>query len=327
MARRAVVTGAFSYVGAAVAAELLRRGYAVHTLTNRRAPADAGGITSAPLAFDPEHLAREMAGVDAFVNTYWIRLPHGGQTFDTAVENSRVLVSAAVRARVGRLVHVSVSNASLGSNLGYYAGKARVDEAVRAAPIPHAIVRPTLVVGPNDVLTSNVAWLLRTFPFFLVPGGGRAPVEPVTLSDTGRIIADAAQATGDLDVDAAGPDVMTFRDYVHLVARAVGVTRPVLGAPAWLSLAALSAVGPLVRDVILTREEWLGLAQGLLVSKKPPLGRESVAGWLLAHGSSLGRAYANDLRRHFGAGRADPVLTPRDAAAASTLPSTGASRG
>ena len=51
MAPRAVVTGAFSYVGSAVAGELRRRGWRVHTLTNRRAPAGAGDVTRAPLRF------------------------------------------------------------------------------------------------------------------------------------------------------------------------------------------------------------------------------------------------------------------------------------
>ena len=172
MPGQAVVTGAFSYIGSAVAGELVRRGWQVKTLTRRRRPEGAEHIQVAPLTFDRAHLVRELAGADLFVNTYWIRLPHGGQTFDSAVANSRLLVDAAVEAGVGRFVHVSVSNASLDSDLGYYAGKARTDEAVRASGLSHAIVRPTLVVGPRDVLTSNIAWCLRRFPLFGMPGGG-----------------------------------------------------------------------------------------------------------------------------------------------------------
>ncbi len=314
MGRLAVVTGAFSYVGSAVARELRSRGWRVHTLTNRRAPPGAEAVTSAPLRFEADHLARETAGADAFVNTYWVRLPHGGQDFSSAVANSEALVRAAAKAGVGRFVHVSVSNASLDSTLGYYAGKARVDAIVRASGLPHAIVRPTLVVGENDVLTNNVAWCLRRFPVFLLPGGGDYRLQPVTLADTGRIVADAVEATGDLDhaidIDAAGPDTWTFGEYVRLVARACRVKRAIVGAPAGLALAALRAVGPFVRDVVLTREELAGLEQELLVSHAPPLGRESVEAWCLAHGPSLGRRYANDMRRHFGAGRTEPIASP-----------------
>ena len=84
-------------------------------------------MTSAKLSFNPEHLETELRGADVFVNTYWIRQPYGHEDFQTAVRNNRILVDAAVRARVGRFVHVSVSNASLDSPLGYYRGKAEVD--------------------------------------------------------------------------------------------------------------------------------------------------------------------------------------------------------
>jgi NADH dehydrogenase len=205
---------------------------------------------------------------------------------------------------------VSVSNADPASDLGYYRGKARVDEAVRASGLPHAIVRPTLVVGPQDVLTNNIAWFLRRFPVFPVPDGGRYRVQPITLDDAGRAIADAAEAPGDLDLDAAGPEILAFRDYVRLVARACGVRRWIAAAPGWAALLALRLVEPALRDVVLTREELQGLAEEKLVSSRPPRGTESVSAWLLAHGASLGRRYANDLDRHFGAGARRAILGP-----------------
>ena len=310
LTRRAVITGAFSYIGAAVARELHGRGWAIHTLTNRRAPANAGLVTSAKLLFDPDHLADELRGADVFVNTYWIRLPHAGDDFDTAVRNNAMLVDAAVRARVRRLVYVSVSNASLDSRLGYYRGKAEVDAAVRGSGLPHAIVRPTLVVGPADVLTANIAWFLRRFPVFPVPDGGAYRLQPVTLADTGRIVADAAESSADLDVDAAGPDIVTFREYVELVAHACDVKCPTFTAPGRLALAGIRLVELFLGDTVLAREELAGLEQELLVSHAPPLGAERVDAWLFAHGAALGRSYVNDRRRHFGDLATSPICIP-----------------
>jgi uncharacterized protein YbjT (DUF2867 family) len=307
MPRRAVVTGAFSYLGAAVARELRRRGFAVDTLTNRRPPPGETEISAAALEFDPDHLIRALRGADVLVNTYWIRVPHRGLGFETAVENSRTLVEAAAAAKVGRLVHVSVTNASLCSPLGYYRGKAEVDAMVRASRIPHAIVRPTLIVGPRDVLTSNIAWFLRRFPLFPVPDDGAYRLQPVMLRDTARIVADAAEAGHDLDVDAAGPEVFSFLDYLRVLARACGVRRPLVRVPGWLALAGLGTLAPFLRDTVLTRQELDGLERELLVSRTAPLGSDSVRGWLLDHGAMLGRAYVNDRRRHFGRGAQDPV--------------------
>jgi len=244
------------------------------------------------------------------VSTYWVRLNHRGKGFHTAVADLEMLVAAAKRAGVGRLVHVSVSNASLDSKLGYYHGKARVDEMVRRSGLSHAIVRPTLVVGPSDVLSSNIAWFLRRFPVFPVPGGGRCRLSPITLDDTGRVIADAAESADDLDIDAAGPEVYTFRQYVELLARACGLRRLLFGAPSWLSLATIRVVELFVRDVILTREELLGLEQELLLTHAPPRGTESVEKWLLDNGDSLGQRYINDIHRHFGAGASTAILRP-----------------
>lgn len=297
MTRRAVVTGAFSNTGAAVATELARRGYALHTLT-RRSPPAGSPITRAPLTFERDHLRRELAGADVFVNTYWVRFAGHGRTFEQAVEHLRLLVDVAKEVGVKRFVHVSVSNAAKGTHLGYYRGKAQAEAYLAKSGLSHAIVCPTLVVGPTDVLTSNITWFLRRFPFFLVPRGGRYRVQPVTLADNARIIADCAEATADQHVDAAGPDVFTFREYLELLAKAAGVRRLFLPAPDFVALAATSVVSLFLGDTVLAREELRGLEDELLFSASPPLGRESVREWLIKNGAALGRRYVDDTALH-----------------------------
>ena len=83
-----------------------------------------------------------------------------------------MLLRAAREAGVERIVHVSVSNPSLDSPLGYYRGKAAAEALVRSLGMSYAIVRPTLVVGPHDILVNNIAWFLRRFPLFGMPGSG-----------------------------------------------------------------------------------------------------------------------------------------------------------
>jgi hypothetical protein len=52
--------------------------------------------------------------------------------------------------------------------------------------------------------------------------------------------------------------------------------------------------------IVLTADEIRGLTAGLLVSHQPALGRVSLLEWLKENASTLGRAYANELDRHFG---------------------------
>ena len=155
-----------------------------------------------------------MRGARIFVNTYWVRYPYVGVGFDKAVANIGILMRAAREAGVERVVHVSVSNPTLDSPLGYYAGKARAEALVRDLGLSYAIVRPTLVVGPHDILVNNIAWFLRRFPLFGMPGSGSYRLQPVMLEETGQIIADAALSSENLTVDAAGPEIVTFEELV-----------------------------------------------------------------------------------------------------------------
>ena len=297
----AVVTGAFSYTGSAAAKSLLARGYSVRTLTNRRAAVNDPGaaLEVHPLQFsDPDALVDAMRGARVFVNTYWVRYPYVGVSFDDAVANTEVLFRAAQKAGVERIVHVSVSNPSLDSPLAYYRGKAMVEEVVRGLGVPYAIVRPTLVVGSNDILVNNIAWFLRRFPLFAMPGPGAYRLQPVTLDDLGEILADAAASTEDMTIDAAGPEVMTFEELVRAVASAVGRRPRIVHPPPSLSLQLLRVVGWVVGEVILSREELDGLISERLVSNEPPRGPESVLGWLSRHGHELGRSYASEFSRH-----------------------------
>jgi nucleoside-diphosphate-sugar epimerase len=297
-----VVTGAFSFTGRAIAEELLARGRSVRTLTRRDAPADplAARIERAELQFrDEEELRRALDGIDTLFNTYWVRFVHGATTFERAVENTRVLLRAARAAGARRIVHVSVTNPSLGSPLPYFRGKAEAERDVAGIGLPCAIVRPTLVFGPRDILVNNIAWALRRSPVFPIAGDGGYRVQPISVEDTATICVDAADGEDGVVLDAAGPETITYEELVRLVAGAIGSKARIVHWPARAVLAFARATGVVRRDVLLTAEELAGLQASLLVSAQPPLGRASFSSWVAANGETLGRGYVSELARNF----------------------------
>jgi uncharacterized protein YbjT (DUF2867 family) len=299
-----LVTGAFSYSGSSIAEQLLDSGRSVRTLTfhpERAHPLQARVETVRYRFDDLTALTRSLEGVRTLYNTYWVRFDHGPTSFDEAIKNSSILFTAAKRAGVERIVHVSISNPSLESPLPYFRGKAEVEDALARSGVHYSIVRPTWIFGGDrDVLTNNIAWILRRMPVFALPGSGRYPVQPVHVNDLARICIEA-DSNGDLVLDAAGPERMAFVELVALIRSAVNARSPIIHTPPRLMAAAARGLGVLVRDVVLTPDEIKGLMHGLLVSHHPPLGRIAFSEWLEQHKTSLGRSYANELQRHFAA--------------------------
>jgi NADH dehydrogenase len=300
-----LVTGAFSYSGSYIAQRLLDAGREVRTLSfhpDRQHPLQSS-VQAFPYRFDePAALGLALEDVSTLYNTYWVRFDHGQTSYDQAVERSRVLFTAAYRARVDRIVHLSITNATITSPLPYFRGKALVEQALGEAGVPYSIVRPTLVFGgERDVLVNNVAWILRRTPVFPVPGNGQYLVQPVHVQDLARICTDAT-GTAETSIDAAGPETMAFAELVALVRRAIGARAPIVHVPAPIMAVAARALGLLMRDVVLTRHEIEGLVAGLLVSHNRPLGQIGFTDWLDHNGASIGRRYANELQRHFAPG-------------------------
>jgi uncharacterized protein YbjT (DUF2867 family) len=297
-----VVTGAFSYTGRFIARKLLDDGRRVRTLTNhpQRPGAQELEVDVKKLEFaDRAALVESLRGADVFYNTYWVRFRHGGIGFGDAVANTRILMSAAAEAGVRKVVHISVSNPSLDSHLDYYAGKARTEDIVRESGMQWAVVRPTLIFGPGDILINNIAWLLRRMPFFVISERGSYRVQPVAGEDVAEIATWAAAQRANLTIDAAGPEVMTYTELVDSVAIAVHRRPRMLNVPAGLTLAAGNVVGLFVRDILLTKQELEGLMEELLVSNEEPRGSRRVDDWLLRSADVLGRGYASELSRHF----------------------------
>ena len=298
----AVVTGAFSYTGRYVSQRLLDDGVRVKTLTghpNRRDPF-GGRVEAAPLDFsDPDGLYRSMQGADVLYNTYWVRFERGRTTFDRAVENSSVLFEAAAKARISRIVHISVSNASSGSSLPYFKGKGQVEESLKGLGVPYAIIRPTLTFGRGDLLLNNMAWALRRFPFFPICGNGNYPVQPIYAGDLADQAVAAASQAGNSVSDAAGPETLSFEALLRLIASSMGVPCRLVHTPPSLGLTLTRLVGLMMRDVVLTRDEVDGLMAGLLTSDAAPTGTTALSSWLEDNSHHLGRRYASELNRHF----------------------------
>jgi uncharacterized protein YbjT (DUF2867 family) len=296
------VTGAFSYSGKYITKRLLELGEEVITLTghpNRPDPF-GGKVKAFPLDFDEASMTRSLQGVDVLVNTYWVRFDKGENTQPRAVENTRKLINAAKAAGVKRVVHISITNPSAESHLPYFWGKAANEKTVLESGMSYAILRPTVLVGEEDILINNIAFLLRRFPFFALPGNGSYKLQPVYVDDLAELAVQGVYSKENYVIDAVGPDIFTFKEMVELIGEKIGAKRPMISVPPRLALFAAQLLSLFVNDVLLTPEEVDGLMAGLLVSNEPPRGKTHLADWLEANKRKVGMKYASELKKHYG---------------------------
>jgi NADH dehydrogenase len=295
-----VVTGAFGYSGRYITERLLRAGRHVRTLTHSpdRAHPFGDRVEIRPFHFqDPDRLAASVAGARVLYNTYWVRFNHRDFRYAQAVENTRTLFAAARRAGVARVVHVSITNPSEDSPLEYFRGKATLERALRESGLSHAILRPAVLFGGEDILINNMAWSLRHLPAFGVFGDGQYRMQPIHVHH----FADLAVAQGlegeNRTIDAIGPETYRYGDLVRELARILGLRRPVVSVPPRLGYAAGWLLGQVLGDVLITWDEVQGLMADLLVTDSKPTGAARLSAWAREHAATLGLRYATELGR------------------------------
>jgi NADH dehydrogenase len=296
-----VVTGAFSYSGRAISEELGRRGRRVRTLTGHPERASgSSGVDVRPLNFDDlPGLVTSLEGATTLYNTYWVRFPHGALTHQVAVENSRTLFHAARRAGITRIVHISITHPAIDSPYSYFRGKALVERGLAETGVPYSILRPAILFGGNGVLINNIAWLLRRVPIFAVGGAGDYRIRPIHVQDLATLAVDCSQATEDAIVDAVGPERPTFVELVEEIRHTIGSRARIIRIPGPLLPILAAGLNVVLRDVLLTADEYRAMSEGLADTSGPSTGQIALSAWLRQHAEQLGTRYANELERHY----------------------------
>ena len=109
-----------------------------------------------------------------------------------------------------------------------FSGKATLERSLRESGLSHAILRPAVLFGKEDILVNNIAWMLRRFPVFGVFGRGEYRLQPIHVDDLARLAVEEGKSRRDSRIDAIGPETFAYRDLVATIGRIIGKPRPSL---------------------------------------------------------------------------------------------------
>lgn len=242
MMRKITVFGGSGFIGRHLVRRLAHQGWAVRVAV--RSP-DAAKFLK-PLGEpgqiqpwrtdirDDAAIAAAMAGVDAVVNLVGILFESGRQRFgDLQASGPGRIAAAAQAAGVTRLVHVSAIGADAQSPAAYASSKALGEAAVLAAFPTATILRPSIVIGPEDGFFNRFGAMAMMSPFLPLVGGGRTRFQPVTVGDVADAILASLTRPDVLGrvYELGGPKTYSFRELLELTLRVIGRRRCLLTIP------------------------------------------------------------------------------------------------
>ncbi|TSD90112.1 complex I NDUFA9 subunit family protein [Mycobacterium sp. KBS0706] len=225
--------GGTGFVGRYVAQMLAQRGWRIIVASrhpDRALPLKtAGAVGQVVPVFadirDDGSVAAAVAGADAVVNLVGILFERGKQRFDSIHgEAAGRVARAAAAAGASRFVQISAIGASADSPSAYARTKAAGEAAVRAAVPGAAILRPSVIFGPEDGFFNLFAGLARTAPFLPLFGGGTTKFQPVYVQDVAAAVVACLEQDGTVGqaYELGGPRVYSFRELMELTLQQTG---------------------------------------------------------------------------------------------------------
>jgi len=146
---------------------------------------------------------------------------------------TQALVAAAQRAGVRRFVHVSSYGAQDERRFPYARSEWRAERCVRQSRLDWVVLRPTVVVGPGDTLTTGLLRMVRRWPVVVLPNGGALRLQPLWVGDLVSYLLNAVCDPHLVRhvVPVAGGRVLRLRDVAGQVMSVCHVRKPILSLP------------------------------------------------------------------------------------------------
>lgn len=250
------LTGATGYLGRFVLKNLIADGHQIKCLVRKipkllhSASSDVEWITGDIL--QPQSYQNHLAGCEAVVNLVAIidENKRKGITFEKvnflATQN---LITAAKNQGINRFIQMSALGADINGKTPYFRTKGQAEEAVIAGGLNYTIFKPSFIFGYDHPVFTMLAKTIKMSPFGLMPvfGDGLYKHQPVFVENVAELVAQSIQNTKTVNkiYDVGGPEQLTYKQQLEIIAGVVGKKVRPISVPLGLSKMMVKIIGAL----------------------------------------------------------------------------------
>ncbi len=285
MSLRVAIAGASGFVGSALAQKISDKNYVIGLSRLAKTPAPRSGISEwrACDLFSLRDAEQALQGVDVAYYLVHSMMPSArlsqGAFEDMDLITADNFARAAAKAGVKQIFYLSGLTPQSGTLSRHLQSRWEVEQVLRAYGNSVTTLRAGLIIGPQGSSFQMLYRLVKRLPAMICPRWTDTPTHPIADVDVVSLLSyclENPQVWGET-YDIGGPDVVTYREMILLLARLMGVSRHLIRFPfftpglsrLWVSLvtgAPSALVTPLVQSLthpMVAKDRRLQAAAGL----------------------------------------------------------------
>jgi uncharacterized protein YbjT (DUF2867 family)/uncharacterized protein YndB with AHSA1/START domain len=229
-----LVTGATGYIGGRLVPRLLEAGHRVRCLAREPRKLDGRAWAADPRveivagdAADAPSLRRAMEGCgQAFYLVHsMITAAEAYAERDRAM--ARSFAAAAQEAGLERIVYLG-GLGELGKGLSeHLASRREVEEVLASGRTPVTVLRAAMIIGSGSASFEILRYLVERLPVMVTPRWVKTESQPIAVRNVVQYLVDclAVKETTGRTLDIGGPDILSYRELMRVMAEERGLPR------------------------------------------------------------------------------------------------------
>jgi uncharacterized protein YbjT (DUF2867 family) len=176
---------------------------------------------------DSPSLAKNLAGCEAAFYLTHSMTSAGAEYANRDRHLALQFASAAREAGVGRIIYLG-GLGETGPDLSEHLSSRReVEEALASTGVPVTVLRAAMIIGSGSASFEILRYLVERLPVMITPKWVSTPCQPIAVRNVIGYLAGALShsETAGAVFDIGGPDVLCYREIMHIMAEELGLRR------------------------------------------------------------------------------------------------------